>query len=121
VEGGSQLVSRSRLLSKLEPVVKDPFLLRLISSFLELPIIGTPGKDWSEKRGRPPVHFITPVLFHFYLGELDGAFETSFPHFPYARYDSEVYIPIIKRISFRRAEGGFAHELRNLLFQNCWI
>jgi hypothetical protein len=35
--------SRSRFLAKLESVVKDQFLLRLISSFLELPIIDNTG------------------------------------------------------------------------------
>lgn len=43
--------------------------------------------------------FHNAVLFNLDLGELHGAFETRFPHFPYARYDSEVYIPSLKGIS----------------------
>jgi hypothetical protein len=57
------LLSRSRLLSKLESVVKDPFLLRLISAILELPIIDKTKTDWSMKTVIPTVTFPNPILF----------------------------------------------------------
>ena len=50
------------------------------------------GRDWSPKTGIPSAPFICEVLFHFYFGELDQAFEIHFPNFPYARY--EVFVPI---------------------------
>lgn len=58
--------SRSRLLAKLESVVKDQFLLRLISSFLDLPILNNTGTDLLSKRGIPRgVPLFTEVLFNF--------------------------------------------------------
>ena len=74
--------SRSRLLTKWESVVKDPFILRLISSFLDLPTLDNTGTDLSSKRVIPRgVPIFTEVLFNFNLDSLDRAFETRFPTF----------------------------------------
>lgn len=75
-------LSRNRLLCKLcESVVKDPAILRLISSFLGAPIIEKTGKNWSVQTGIPPVVFISDVLLNFYLDVLDRAVEVRFPAF----------------------------------------
>lgn len=108
------LLSRSRLLSKLESVVKDPFLLRLISSFLELPIIDKTETDWSTKTGIPTVTFPTPILFHFFLDELDRAFEAHFLNFRYARYYHQIFVPIFLGKSKEFSAPRFMNLLNEL-------
>lgn len=73
-------ISRSRLLEKLEPAVDDQYILRLISSFLEVQITDNSGTaDWAFPEGVPPVNFVAPVLKNYYLDSLDRAFEEKFP------------------------------------------
>lgn len=87
-------ISHSRLLEKLEPILYEKYIWKLVSSFLTLPIIDKTGTDWSSKAGIPTLSFLSAILLNYYLDELDRAFEVHFPNFQYARYDYEVFIPI---------------------------
>lgn len=84
---------------KIQSIVGDYFLYRLISSFLHNPIFddygfnrrGLPGIG-----GIPLVGEITKVLFHLFLKDtLDREFAICFPGIPYYRFHNEVYVSII--------------------------
>ena len=87
-------LSRSRLLAKLEPVLNDPSIFRLVSSFFELPILDEDGRDWSAETGVPSAGLLACVLLNFYLDSFDRTFINRFPHLPFVRYVHEIILAI---------------------------
>ena len=81
---------------KIQSIVGDSFLYRLISSFLHNPILDDYGLGLPGIGGIPLVGEITKVLFHIFLKEtLDREFPICFPGIPYYRFHNEVYVSII--------------------------
>lgn len=75
-----------RLIEKVKSVVKDELLAKLLSSFCNLPILDSSGKDWSVKTGIPPVVFISSIQKNLFLDDLDREVEVRFPNLQYARF-----------------------------------
>lgn len=87
-------IPRSRLLSKLEPLVTDKYVFHLLSAFLALPILDEDGRDWSIDVGIPSSGVLTMVLLNLFLDEFDRAFIRLFPGIRYARYVHEVFVAL---------------------------
>lgn len=86
---------RSRLLSKLEPVLKKgSSIFNIVSSFLNLAILDEDKRDWSEKHGVPDVGLLASVLLNFYLDDLDRKVINRFPSLNYVRFINEARISI---------------------------
>lgn len=95
------MISRSRLLEKLEPLIGNKYTNSLVSSFLSSPILDEDGRDWSAHVGIPSGGLLTLVLFHFFLDNWDRAFYSLFPNFRYVRYIHESFVPtLIRSASF---------------------
>lgn len=75
-----------RLIEKVKSVVKDELLAKLLSSFCDLPILDSSGKDWSVKTGIPPVVFISSIQKNLFIDDLDREVEVRFPNLQYARF-----------------------------------
>lgn len=88
------LHGRSRLLAKLEPVLNDPSIFQLVSSFLNLSILDEDGRDWSAEAGVPAVGLLASVLLNFYLDYFDRTFINRFPHLPFVRYIHEIIVAV---------------------------
>lgn len=58
--------------------------------------------------------FLSPILFNYYLDELDRAFKVHFPNFEYARYDYEILIPILLEKSKEFDVQNFLNLLNDL-------
>jgi hypothetical protein len=68
-------IPRSRLLSKLEPLVTDKYVFHLLSA---LRILDEDGRDWSIDVGIPSSGVLTMVLLNLFLDEFDRAFILEF-------------------------------------------
>lgn len=108
-------VSHPILLKKLKTCLKDRFLLDLIKSFLSLKIMMKTGKFWSPNEGLLPFPCLTPVLFNYYLDDLDHVFSARFPECEYARYYDYVFIPIFSGQSKETELREFFNE-RGFIF-----
>jgi len=86
--------------------------IRLVSSFMELPIIDEDGRDWSAEVGIPSAGLLTSVLLNLYLDEFDRAFINSFPRFRYARYRNAIFVTF--PLSNKEEKLSF-EEIENLL------
>lgn len=87
--------SRSRLLTLWESVVKDPFLLRLISSFLDLPTLDNTGTDLSSKRGIHGGYLFSQkfCLISISIPWIEPLKPAFLLLFKYARFGSQIFIP----------------------------
>lgn len=89
------LISRPYLNKKMKTIVKDKAILKLIDSFLDLPIIDSEGKNWATKDKIPNVPAITQTLINILLIEFDRRFKAEMPELLHARYLNEVFLPIL--------------------------
>lgn len=103
-------VNKESLLTKLEPIVSNDEIMKLLKSFLYMPLYHE-GEDYSYiiKDMIPSSLFITNVLLNFSLIELDNQFHQRFPSFSYTRYVQEVII------TTSRKESLFESSLFSLL------
>lgn len=93
LSGAGVNIYHSRILRKLESIIRDEYLLELFASFLAMPILLREGTRYSiSVKGIPPASDLAPLLMNFYLDELDHAFEAQFPNFLYSRYFVEGFI-----------------------------
>lgn len=82
-------------------------LNKLLSSFCDLPILDSSGKDRSSKTGIPPVVFISYIFFNLFLDDLDREVEVRFPNLQDARFQHEMFIiPGAKRSFLSRSLYG---------------
>lgn len=89
---------RSLLIEKVKPIVNyDDGLVKLISSFCNLPLLDNTGKDWSVKTGVPPLLKISEILYNIFLDEIDREIEERLPKLKYARYEYEIFVPIFNK------------------------
>lgn len=88
-----RVINKESLLTKLEPIVKNDEIMKLLKSFLYMPI-KRDGKDLTSimKSSIPSSGLITDVLLNFSLIELDNQFHQLFPSFSYTRYVHEVIV-----------------------------
>lgn len=85
----------SLVLDKIKHLVGDGSVYKLISSFLNLPIIDDDGNHRSDIScgGIPPVGEITKVLFNIMLRDtFDREFPKRFPGIKFYRFINEVFI-----------------------------
>jgi hypothetical protein len=89
-----KIIPISLILDKVKLFVGDGSVYKLISSFLNLPIIDDDGNDISiSKCGIPPVGEITKVLFNIVLMDIfDREFAKRYPGIAFYRFINEVYI-----------------------------
>lgn len=86
-----RIIPKTLILDKVKPFVGDGTVYKLISSFLDLPIIDDDGKNISY--GIPPVGEITKVLLNIVLMEIfDREFPKRFPGIAFSRFINEVVI-----------------------------
>ena len=91
-----RVINKESLLTKLEPIVKNDEIMKLLKSYLYMPII-LEGKDITylmKDDSIPSSGLITDVLLNFSLINLDNKFQELFPEFLYTRYIHEVLIKI---------------------------
>lgn len=81
-------------MDKIKPLIEDQFILNLIFSFLHSPILDEEGINLALNRGIPPVRFLLPVLFHFFLDEMENNFVSKFPDWTFARLYHQMLVPI---------------------------
>lgn len=86
-------INKEILLTKLEPIVSNTEIMKLLKSFLYIQIIYE-GEDMTYEKNRifPTSEFITDILLNFTLIELDNQFHQVFPSFSYTRYAHEVIV-----------------------------
>ena len=80
----------------------DDKIVKLISNFSNLPIYDydeNRERDISLKTGIPPVSFIGEIIFHFIYDDIDRLIEERLPQLQFARYKSEILIPIYHKKS----------------------
>lgn len=70
----SRTLCRKRLVDKIKPLIDDQFVLNLVDSFLHSPIQDKKGRNLALNGGIPPVRFLHPVLFNFFLDDVDRDF-----------------------------------------------
>ncbi|CAN8221687.1 unnamed protein product [Cochlearia groenlandica] len=91
-------IQRSQVLSQLLPLLnEDPYVIEIITSILNLPIIDEAGKDLSSETGLPMIPILDDILFNIYLKQLDQRIALSLPKLKYARYQRWMLIPITKK------------------------
>lgn len=87
--------SRSRLIEKVRPIVNnDDSIVKLISSFCNLPIVDNIGRDFSFNTGIPPLIYLGNILFNIFLDDIDQEIEERLPDLQYARFEHVLLIPI---------------------------
>lgn len=90
-------VNKESLLTQLEAVVDNDEIMKLLKSFLYIPIIHE-GEDYSYlmEDSIPVASLITDALLNFSLIGLDNHFHLLFPSFSYtyARYLNEIIVTI---------------------------
>lgn len=86
-------INKEILLTKLEPIVQNDDIMKLLKSFIYIPIL-LEDKDCTYilKDSIPSSGLITDVLLNFSLIELDNKFHQLFPSFSYTRYIHEVIV-----------------------------
>jgi len=71
---------KERILEKVYPLIHyDDDLYRLLESFCNLPILDEKGRDYSNKKGVPPLSNMNRVLFNIYLDDIDQEIEAQLP------------------------------------------
>lgn len=88
------MITNSMILDKVKPLVGGGKVYKLISSFLELPILNydRDGNPWLGQ-GMPPVGEITRVLFNIVLMDIfDRELKKRFPGITFYRYINEVFL-----------------------------
>lgn len=88
-----KILCRERLLDKIKPLIDDQFILNLVNSFLHSPILDKKGINRADER-IPPVRFLRPVLFYYFLDEIDRNFVSKFPDWTFARFYHQMLVPI---------------------------
>jgi hypothetical protein len=86
---------KDQILDMVKPLVGDGSVLKLISSFLHLPIIDDDGNRGLHMNygGIPPAGEITRVLFNIVLKNIfDREFPKRFPGIAFIRFHNQVYI-----------------------------
>jgi len=105
-------LSRKRIVDKIKPLIDDEFILNLVNSFLHSPILDMKGKNLAYEK-IPPVRFLRPLLFHFFLDDLDRKILSKLPNWTFARFYHHMLIPI---------ENNFIVTEENLVFiQNAFM
>lgn len=106
--------SRSRLIEKVRTIVHyDDNIVKLISSFCNLPIVDNMGRDFSHNSGVPPLTFIAEILFNIILDDIDQKIEDRLPNLKYARFQHEIFIPIFNKfneLDYYKALNEIFHE-----------
>lgn len=90
-----RVIKKDCLLTKLEPIVNNNDIMRLLVSFLYIPIIHL-GEEISLNDLIPTTGLLTYVLLNLYLIELDNQFHQLFPLFSYTRYVQELIVTTSK-------------------------
>lgn len=108
------MFSRSRLIEKVRPIVhNDDNLVKLISSFCNLPIVYNMGRNFSIKTA--PLTFIAEILFNIILDDIDQVvIEERFPKLKYARFQHSIFIPI-----FNKDKEQYYYNALNEIFNKC--
>jgi hypothetical protein len=75
----------------------DDELVKLISSFCNLPIFDKNGRVYSPKTGVPPVEFIFEILFNIIFDDVDRSIEARLPSLQFVRLQHEIIIPIFHK------------------------
>lgn len=93
------LYSRSRLIEKMAPFVNsDKYLMSIIESIVNLPILDEAGKDYSSKKGSPFIPILDDVLFNIVLNDVDNSIEENLPQYKFIRLQSEIRVAIDKNL-----------------------
>ncbi|CAN8221509.1 unnamed protein product [Cochlearia groenlandica] len=72
--------SKKRIIEKLAPLVNsEEYLMNLISSLVNIPILDQAGRDLSLKTGSPMIPLLDDILFNIYLDDIDQKIEDSLP------------------------------------------
>lgn len=95
----SKILCRKELVDKIKPLIDDQFILNLVNSFLHSPILDKEGRNRALDRGIPPVRFLLPLLFNFFLDKMDRNFSSKFPDWTFARFYHQMFVPIGTGIS----------------------
>lgn len=107
--------SRSRLIEKVRPIVhNDDDLVKLISSFCNMPYVDNKGRPFSLNTGVPPLSLISEILFNIILDDIDQEIEVQLPKHKYARYQDEIFIPI-----YEKDKEEYYYKALNEIFKKC--
>lgn len=105
-------LSRFRLVTKVRPVLNDPFLFQLVSSF---PLLDSNQRDWSIDSGIPVVGLLTNVLFYLYLDDFDREIINLFPSINYARFLHAAIFAITQQSQSAASVLASVDKIENIL------
>lgn len=86
---------RSRLIDKIAPFVNsEKYLMSIIHSIVNLPILDEAGNDYSPMSGSPFIPLLDDILFNIFLDDIDQKIEDHLPDVQFSRFLSEIIVPI---------------------------
>lgn len=114
-ENSKSLFSRERVIEKIAPLVNsDKYLMTIIRSIVNIPILDQAGTDHSSKTGSPMIPILDEILFNIFLDDIDQKIEVQYPQLNYARYQHLMLIHIDKS----HTQKSMKETLSNILPEN---
>lgn len=86
-------IDKDDLLSRLEPIVKNHDIMKILKDFLYFQILCKDGQDNSNLNNViPRSNLITDVLLNYCLLDMDSLFRVIYPTLSYSRYIGEIIV-----------------------------